>query len=200
MPRKELEGSELLERMQLLGRAFRPAAPVDRRDLFAGRAEQLAEVFAAAAQPAQHAVIYGERGVGKTSLATVAAETLRSSNVLSARATCDTSDDFDSVWHKALDEVQMRTPRHGVGFASETVEAVESASQMLGTEAVTPHTVRKALHRLTRRRELVVSSTSSTGCATRRPAPSSPTRSRLCPTSSLARRSCSWAWPTTSAS
>jgi Cdc6-like AAA superfamily ATPase len=101
-------------------------------------------------------VIYGERGVGKTSLATVAAETLRSSNVLSARATCDTSDDFASVWHKALDEIQMRTPKHGVGFASETVEAAESASKMLGSDPVTPHTVRKALQRLARRRELVV--------------------------------------------
>src|SRR5688572_22608206 len=154
--RKELEGSGLLERMQLLARSFRPAAPIDRRDLFAGRTEQLAEVFAAVAQPGQHAVIYGERGVGKTSLATVAAETLRNSNVLSARATCDTSDDFASIWHKALDEIQMRTPRHGVGFASETVEAVETAAAMLGSGAVTPHAIRKALHRLTRRRELAV--------------------------------------------
>jgi DNA transposition AAA+ family ATPase len=154
--RGAVEGSELLERLQLLGRAFRPAAPIDRRDLFAGRTEQLAEVFAAVAQPGQHAVIYGERGVGKTSLATVAAETLRSSNMLSARATCDSSDDFASIWQKALDEIVMRRPKAGVGFASATVEDVESAGQMLGSGPVTPHTVRKAMHRVTQKRELAV--------------------------------------------
>ena len=156
MTRPELEGSELLERMQLVGRAFRPAAPVDRRDLFAGRAEQIAELFSVVGQPGQHAVVYGERGVGKTSLTTVAAETLRGSNVLTARATCDTSDDFTSVWRKALDDVALRTSAPGIGFASAAREAVESAARLIGAGEATPHAVRKALHTLTQRREVVV--------------------------------------------
>lgn len=153
--RRELEGSELLDRMRLVGEAFRPAAPIDRRDLFAGRTEQIGELFAVLGQPGQHAVIYGERGVGKTSLATVAAQMLRSSNILTARATCDASDDFGSVWRKALDEIVIRTESRGVGFVPAVDEAVDTASRLL-VASVTPNAVRKALQAVTQRREIAI--------------------------------------------
>jgi Cdc6-like AAA superfamily ATPase len=153
--RRELEGSELLDRMRLLGEAFRPAAPIDRRDLFSGRTEQIGELFAVLGQPGQHAVIYGERGVGKTSLATVAMQMLRDSNVLTARATCDASDDFGSVWRKALDEIVIRTESRGIGFAPAVGQAVETASRLLATD-VKPNAVRKALEAVTRQREIAI--------------------------------------------
>lgn len=154
--RHEIEGSELLDRLRLLAEAFRPAAPIDRRTLFSGRTEQLGELFAVQAQPGQHAVIYGERGVGKTSLVSVTAEMLRSSNVLNARATCDTSDDFASVWRKVLGEIVFRTPSHGIGFAPVTDEQVQSASRLLGDGSVTPYDVRRVLQEVTKQREIVV--------------------------------------------
>lgn len=153
---REIEGSELLDRLRLVAEAFRPAAPIDRRSLFSGRTEQIGEVFAVLAQPGQHAVIYGERGVGKTSLATVASETLRSTNVLTARATCDTSDDFSSVWRKALDEIVFRTKTHGIGFAPVERETVETASKMLSNGTIRPNDVRRALQAVTQQREIVV--------------------------------------------
>lgn len=154
--RHEIEGSELLDRIRLVGEGFRPAAPIDRRALFSGRTEQIGELFAVQAQPGQHAVIYGERGVGKTSLTTVAAEMLRSSNILNARATCDTSDDFASVWRKVLDEIVFRTPKPGIGFAPVAGEAVHVASERLKGASVTPYEVRRALQQVTQNRELVV--------------------------------------------
>jgi replication-associated recombination protein RarA len=96
-----LDEPQLLERMTLLAKAFRPAAPVDRRGLFSGRVEQIGELFSAVAQPGQHAVVYGERGVGKTSLAAVVAELLAGSNVMTARATCDSSDDLSGARRSA---------------------------------------------------------------------------------------------------
>ncbi len=154
--RHEIEGSELLDRMRLVAEGFRPAAPIDRKALFSGRTEQIGELFAVQAQPGQHAVIYGERGVGKTSLTTVAAEMLRSSNILNARATCDTSDDFGSVWRKLLDEIVFRSPKQGVGFASSTSDVVHAASERLRGGPVTPYEVRRALQEVTQSRELVV--------------------------------------------
>jgi Cdc6-like AAA superfamily ATPase len=154
--RHEIEGSELLDRIRLVSEGFRPAAPIDRRALFSGRTEQIGELFAVQAQPGQHAVIYGERGVGKTSLTTVAAEMLRSSNILNARATCDSSDDFASVWRKVLDEIVFRTPKQGVGFASSPSESVHAASERLMGDSVTPYEVRRALQEVTKNRELVV--------------------------------------------
>ena len=154
--RRQLEGAELLDRMRLVGEAFRPAAPTDRRDLFAGRTEQIGELFAVLGQPGQHAVIYGERGVGKTSLATVSAQMIRGSNALVARATCDASDDFGSVWRKALDEIVIRTSTRGIGFVPAEGEAVDTASRLLASGPVAPHAVRKALSSVTQQREIVV--------------------------------------------
>lgn len=147
---------EQLQLLQSLAGAFRPAAPIDRRELFSGRAEQLGELFAAVAQQGQHVVIYGERGVGKTSLATVATGMLSAGQVLTARATCDRSDDFGSAWRKALDEIQITATRPGLGFAGEAREAVRAASSLLAAEPVTPHAVRRSLATLASQSQVAV--------------------------------------------
>ena len=149
---------ELLDRMRAVAEAFRPAAPIDRRSLFSGRSDQIGELFSVVSQPGQHVVVYGERGVGKTSLATVAAEMLRSANILTARATCDASDDFPSVWRKALSEIEFRTKRPAVGFAEQARETTHRASKGLGDEDddVTPDRVRAVLERVGQQREVAV--------------------------------------------
>jgi hypothetical protein len=150
-----LEEAEVLERLRLVGEAFRPAAPIDRRGLFSGRSEQISELFSIAAQPGQHAVIFGERGVGKTSLAAVTAEMFKSANMLVARATCDVSDDFGSVWRKAFDELRLYTTTQKVGFTGGTEETSSSLARLLGDD-VTPHAVRNALEQVSSQREIVV--------------------------------------------
>jgi energy-coupling factor transporter ATP-binding protein EcfA2 len=150
-----IEDAEVLDRLRLVGEAFRPAAPIDRRSLFSGRSEQMSELFSIAAQPGQHAVIFGERGVGKTSLAAVTAEMFKSANILVARATCDVSDDFGSVWRKALDELRLHTTSQRIGFTGSTQETSRSLAGLLGDE-VTPHAVRSALEQVSSQREVVI--------------------------------------------
>ena len=128
-PARTLDEPALLERMQLVAEAFRPAAPVDRRSLFSGRTDEIAELFAVAAQPGQHAVVYGERGVGKTSLAAVVSELLASSGLLTVRATCDSGDDFSSVWRKALGEIALHTEKRGIGFSAVSTDVISSATE-----------------------------------------------------------------------
>jgi Cdc6-like AAA superfamily ATPase len=140
-----MEEAELLDRMRLVAEAFRPAAPIDRRGLFSGRSDEIAELYSVIAQPGQHAVIYGERGVGKTSLAAVVTEMLRGSGVLVARATCDSSDDFSSVWRKALSEISFSRTTQAVGFGSTESETSSPAAGLLGSGEVTPHAVQRAL-------------------------------------------------------
>jgi AAA ATPase domain len=125
--------------------AFRPAAPIDRRGLFSGRQEEIAELYSVIAQPGQHGVIYGERGVGKTSLAVVVAELLRGSGILVARATCDSSDNFSTVWRKGLSEIAVSSKTEAIGFGSATSESNMPASGLLGPGDVTPHAVQRAL-------------------------------------------------------
>ena len=156
MPESGVSEADVQERLRLVGEVFRPAAPIDRRSLFSGRSEQIAELFAIVGQPGQHAVIYGERGVGKTSLAAVTTEMLRSANMLIARATCDVSDGFDTVWRKTLDEIEFRTVTEGVGFAPLSTEVTKTAAGLFNADGITPNDVRRVLERLARQRELVV--------------------------------------------
>ena len=142
-PRLKRGEPEQVDRLRALSEAFRPSAPIDRRSLFSGRTAQLGELFAAVDQPGQHAVVFGERGVGKTSLTAVAAETLGSAQVLASRTTCDRSDDFGSVWRKSFDGIQVTVSKPGVGFSGEATQATMPGSRMLGDE--TPHGVLRAL-------------------------------------------------------
>lgn len=92
------------------GQLFSPAAPIDERNLFAGRNEQINKMLAAVSEKGKHAVLYGERGVGKTSLMRVFnamfPKTLR--HILSVREQVDPSDDFSSIWRKVFKDLQVR--------------------------------------------------------------------------------------------
>ncbi len=50
---------------------FTPSAPVAIADLFAGRQKQLAQIIDAIGERGRHAILYGEPGVGKSSLAQI---------------------------------------------------------------------------------------------------------------------------------
>ena len=65
------------EKAFMLGTVFKPTSPINREDLFAGRQSQRQDVLDAINQQGQHAVLYGERGVGKTSLANMLVPRLR---------------------------------------------------------------------------------------------------------------------------
>ncbi len=89
------------QRLILVGEAFRPAAPVDDLELFAGREKQRGEVISAVTQVGYHVGLYGERGVGKTSLARVMASIFNQPGVRqfqAAMVSCHTDDNFESLW------------------------------------------------------------------------------------------------------
>ena len=151
-----MDEADFLDRTRQVAEAFRPAAPINRRDLFAGRASQIADVFSIVSQPGQHAIIYGERGVGKTSLGLVADELLRAANVLTAWATCDASDNFSSVWEKALGEIGVTTTKQAIGFGERVDESTEPLSRLLASREVTPHTVQRALQQTSRQRAIAI--------------------------------------------
>ena len=89
---------------------FTPGAPIDSLDLFAGRLEQIKDVLSAVAQRGQHVVLYGERGVGKTSLANIVDDFFagRGVGALDAvRVNCGTTDDFFAIWRKIFRELGL---------------------------------------------------------------------------------------------
>ncbi|MBV8143649.1 MAG: ATP-binding protein, partial [Gammaproteobacteria bacterium] len=116
-----------------VGMVFTPASPIVERELFAGRLSQVTKVVDAINQRGQHAVLYGERGVGKTSLANVLAAILASNNaqVTVSKVNCDAGDDFASAWKKALAEIRYSDEVPPLGFTGETTEVVQTLDRML---------------------------------------------------------------------
>jgi Cdc6-like AAA superfamily ATPase len=106
-----------------VGEVFTPAAPIDKKALFAGRTKQLRQVVDAINQRGQHAIIFGERGVGKTSLANVLSENLSlpGGNFLMPHVNCDTEDDFTSLWKKILNEISLYRHSQQPGYEGGTL-------------------------------------------------------------------------------
>ena len=50
---------------------FTPSTPINVADLFAGRQDQLSRIVDAVGERGRHVILYGERGVGKTSLSQI---------------------------------------------------------------------------------------------------------------------------------
>lgn len=103
-----------LDRKMALSRTFTPAAPVSRRDAFSGRFSQISDVLTAVAEPGRHVVLYGERGVGKTSLSNILSELLVSvgsgQREFAKRITCNAGDSFKSVWKRAFQALDLEIP------------------------------------------------------------------------------------------
>jgi Holliday junction resolvasome RuvABC ATP-dependent DNA helicase subunit len=99
-----------LERYAQVAQVFTPGAPIDRLDVFAGRLPQILDVINAVSQRGQHVMLYGERGVGKTSLANVIADIFASKNLEhldSISVNCNTNDTFGSLWRTILRDLRL---------------------------------------------------------------------------------------------
>ena len=72
------------------------------------------QITAAVAQPGRHVVLYGERGVGKTSLANILSELLVASGEgareYAVRVNCTVDDKFRDIWKRVLRALKMEAP------------------------------------------------------------------------------------------
>ena len=105
-----------IQRIARVARAFTPGAPVNSLALFRGRWAQIQDVVSAAAQRGYHVALYGERGVGKTSLANVLAEIFAMPDLpefRSAFVTCNTESTYESVWRDIYRELGVEV-REGI--------------------------------------------------------------------------------------
>src|SRR5579872_5400677 len=106
-------------RAQMLEKSFSPSVPIRDSDLFAGRKEQRRDISLAVNQAGQHVIVFGERGVGKTSLANILEKQYQNTqDMLAVRINCDSQDTFESLWKKTLEEMEFVSQRIGVGFSA----------------------------------------------------------------------------------
>ena len=94
---------------------FTPSTPLSENDLFAGRSEQIIKMLEATSERGKHVILFGERGVGKTSLANLVTtffpKTRRHTFLM--REQCDPTDDFSSIWKKVFKDIHIRVNEDG---------------------------------------------------------------------------------------
>ena len=136
---------ELAELQKALATVYTPANPIDDPSLFSGRTELLAELRTDLTMPGSHLVIYGERGVGKTSLWNVL---LNGRKV--ARHSASEQDDFVSIFLRVLErlgEEFTENERKQLTEVSGSIgaEKVASVGSKLSAEAVEKPVAERAL-------------------------------------------------------
>ena len=110
-----------------LSQTFSPATSVNRKDFFHGRQAIMRRLIDAANQAGQHAIIYGERGVGKTSLANVLSsylEPFTSETIATARVNCYGETTYTQIWGSLFRQVGLST---GSEYAPITLDDVFDA-------------------------------------------------------------------------
>lgn len=116
-------------------------APIDEEQMFAGRSSEVTKMLRTVFERARHVVLFGERGVGKTSLSNIFwkryGKTLQ--NFIVARVQCGPHDDFSSMWIRALEELKA------TGIAKGKPEYVSFEVEF---EAVTPSQIRRELQKI----------------------------------------------------
>jgi hypothetical protein len=87
---------------------FTPGPAINEVAQFAGRKATIQRLQDIAIERARHAIIFGERGVGKTSLANIFHKDLNTATKLvrEIAVDADTGDSFDSLWRKVFRRIK----------------------------------------------------------------------------------------------
>lgn len=124
---------------------FSPSAPISEAELFSGRREQIEGLINTIADRGRHAVLYGERGVGKTSLGNTFHKLIGSAGVVSFRQQTSPEDDYSSLWKKVFRDITF-VSKKSVGYINGSVEQHNIAE--LYDDKITPDDVVRELRKL----------------------------------------------------
>lgn len=91
-----------------------------RKELFSGRTDQLSAVFDFLRQKGKHIIVFGDRGVGKTSFANVIKVICESDRQV-AKVSCSTEDTFETLFQNVLSKLtyDYEEAQQKIGFGSD---------------------------------------------------------------------------------
>jgi len=148
-------------RKALSALTFTPRTPIQSKADLAGRLNQGLRLIEAVYQPGAHAVIFGEPGVGKTSLAQCTADLLKgasndASPNIAPRVNCDGTDTYGSLWRKVFSQIEGEVEKSPVGFNAELKAEFISAAEDIDVDEFTPSIVLEQLRRIGSQARLAV--------------------------------------------
>ncbi len=102
------------EKFLFINEVFTPSSPIENKELFSGRTAQYNDIWETINEKGQHAIMYGHRGAGKTSLANMCLYMFE--NLMSIKVTCNRNDTFESIWERALKKISFVHAENSIGF------------------------------------------------------------------------------------
>ena len=148
------ESAFVRSRMRLLD-AFTPSQPVSDRKRFAGRLDVLTSVIRAIEEQRLHVVVYGDRGLGKTSVLHVLTQAARDARYLVVYISCGADSNFDEVFRTIAAHIPMLF-HSAVGPTSPDVEKGKTLADVLSTSTISPRVASDILAKIVGTRVVVV--------------------------------------------
>jgi len=87
--------------------AFTPSRPINRPQMFAGRAQVLRALIRAIEEQHLHVVLYGERGIGKTSLLNILSQLAQNAKYIVRYVSCSEDADFNATFRAILRDLPL---------------------------------------------------------------------------------------------
>ena len=138
-----------------LRKTFTPAQPMGDRSLFAGRRDLLGTVIRGIEDTRVHTIIYGQRGIGKTSLLHVVADAAREARYLVAYVSCGATASFDETFRAIASEIPLRF-HASYGPKAPEAEAGGVFGQLLPAEPISPRLASEICAKVSGTRVLVI--------------------------------------------
>ena len=135
--------------------AYTPSQPILSRSLFAGRTHVLATLIRSIEDERLHTIVYGERGIGKTSLMHVVAQAARDARYVVSYISCGAASDFDEVFRAVAADIPLLF-HSGYGPSAPEAERGDSIASLLSDGPVSVRQASDHLAKVTGTRILIV--------------------------------------------
>ncbi len=135
--------------------AYTPARPVVDRRMFAGRTGIMQTLIHAIEEQRLHVVIYGERGVGKSSLLQQVSQAAKDARYLVAYIDCGQRSEFDETFRALAEHIPLMFHKT-YGPTSIESESGHTLASLLGPEPMTVGQAVEALSRIEGTRVLLI--------------------------------------------
>jgi Cdc6-like AAA superfamily ATPase len=109
--------------------AFNPSAPIGHADAIAGRRDQIRRLVDAVLENGKHAALFGERGVGKTSVANTFHEMISGvapDLIIPIRKQASPYDTFNDLWRKVFRDLKYEINENGAYGRQSTTSVTAS--------------------------------------------------------------------------
>lgn len=148
-------GDELERTRAKLRDAFTPSQPVSDISMFAGRGAILTRLICAIEDQQLHAIIYGERGIGKTSLLRVLSRLADDAKYIVCYTSCGEGTSFSDMIRSMAQSIPLLF-HAGYDPAESEIERGRTMADLLPPGEVTPHQVSELFAQLSATRVLII--------------------------------------------